>query len=188
MELQPQEKCIHTSLIFLITKMKSILKNKGFSILEMLIYVSILTIMLAVIMGVTISIIRSVRVVNALREIESSAIVSFERISRETRLADSIDLAESDFDVADGRLVLIGVDEDNNPRTVEFYLDDGSLMVEENGVEPGSLTQAEAEVTSLIFRHFSGENSEGVRTEISIESGTSTHYRSDNFYFGTLLR
>ena len=61
-------------------------------------------------------------------------------------------------------------------------------MFSENGGEVGALTQTDARVSSLVFRRFSQSGSEGIRTEITIESGTSTHYRSNNFYSSAVSR
>ena len=87
-----------------------------------------------------------------------------------------------------GKLVLVGTDSSGNPRTVEFYLSDGQLLLKENGVDLGALTQSDAQVSSLVFRRFSSAEAEGIKAEITIESGTDSHYRSENFYSSTVLR
>ena len=84
--------------------------------------------------------------------------------------------------------MLEGTDIDGNPRTVEFSLSSGTLMFSENGVELGALSQSDARVSNLIFHLFSGPNSEGIKIEMTIESGTSTHYRSGKFYSSGILR
>lgn len=169
-------------------KMSSYSKSRGFSLVEMLIYIAILVLMLAVIMNIVISVVSSGRIIKALRTVENSALASLERITRETRQAESVNLASSVLDTNPGHLTLQGLDALGTPRTVEFYLSSGVLMFSEDGVEVGALTQADAQVTSLVFRRFSGPNAEGIRTEITIESGTSTHYRSNDFYSSVVLR
>ncbi|PIQ66595.1 MAG: hypothetical protein COV96_00630 [Candidatus Zambryskibacteria bacterium CG11_big_fil_rev_8_21_14_0_20_42_18] len=163
-------------------------KSRGFSLVEMIIYMFILVLMLAVIMNIIISVISSGRIIKALRNIENSTLISLERITRETRQAQSVNTDSSILGTNPGELVLQGVDADGNPRTVKFYLSSGVLMLSENGVDVGALTKSDASVSSLVFKRFSGANSEGIRTEIAIESGTSTHYRSNNFYFSAILR
>ena len=164
------------------------LRRKGFSLVEMLVYISILVLMLAVIMNIIVSVIRSERVLKALRNVEDSAVLSLERITREVRQAENVDINSSIFDLNPGRLALESTDALGNPRTVEFYLSSGVLMFSENGMELGALTRTDARVSALTFRFFTGSNSKGIRTEITIESGTSTHYRSDNFYSSAILR
>lgn len=162
--------------------------TEGFSLVEILVYIFILVLMLSVIMNIVVSVIRSGRIIQSLKNVENSFMISLERITRETRQAESVNLASSILDANPGRLVLESTDTLGNPRTVAFYLSSRVLMLSENGVETGALTQVDAQVSNLVFRRFSGPNSEGVRTEVTIESGTSTHYRSNNFYFSATLR
>ena len=163
-------------------------KVEGFSLVEMLIYISILVLLLAVIMNIVVSVVRSGRVIKALRNVENSATISLERLVREVRQAESVNAGLSTLGSNPGRLVLEGTDIDGNPRTVEFSLSSGTLMFSENGVELGALSQSDARVSNLIFHLFSGPNSEGIKIEMTIESGTSTHYRSGKFYSSGILR
>ena len=156
--------------------------------LEMLIYIAILILMLGIIMNITISVVNSGRTIKSLRNVENSALTSFERITRETRQAQSVNLSSSVLNTNPGRLVFAGSDSLGNPRTVDFYLSSGVLMLAENGADLGAVTQPDSRVTSLVFQRFSSSNSEGIRTEITIESGTSTHYRSNKFYFSAIIR
>lgn len=177
-------------MIFNYKSSKSLKKSfiEGFSLVEMLIYMFILVLMLAVIMNIVISVINSGRIIRALRSIENSTLISLERITRETRQAENISALSSALGTHPGELVLQGTDSNGSPRTVRFYLSSGVLMFSENGIEVGALTQSDAFVSNLVFHHFSGANSEGIRTEITLESGTGTHYRSNNFYFSSTLR
>lgn len=161
---------------------------EGFSLIEMLVYISILVFMLAVIMDITISMVRSERVIRASRNVENSASITLERFVREVRQADSINTTSSVFGSNPGVLVLQGTDTLGNPRTVEFYVSSETLLLKENGLDLGALTQADARVTNLVFSHFLGSNSEGVRIEVTIESGEGPHYRSENFYASAILR
>ncbi|MDO8569948.1 MAG: prepilin-type N-terminal cleavage/methylation domain-containing protein [bacterium] len=163
-------------------------KVRGFSLVEMLIYIAILVLMLTVIMNVVVSVIRSGRIIKSLRNVENSAIVSIERLTRELRQAESINVGLSTLNSNPGRLVLESTDDIGTPRTVEFYLFEDRILLKENGVDIGALTQMDARVSNLIFYRFSDPNSEGIRTEMTIESGTSTHYRSEKFYSSALLR
>jgi len=162
--------------------------TEGFTILEMLIYIAILVLMLVVIMNAVISIVHSGRIINALRNIETSAMMSTERLARELRQAESVNIGLSILGSDPGELVLEGIDLLGNPRTVVFYLSSGTLMLSENGVDTGALSQSGARVSSLIFYPFSSSDALGIKTEITIESGTSTYYRSEKFYSSAILR
>jgi type II secretory pathway pseudopilin PulG len=162
--------------------------RRGFSLLEMIIYITVLVFMLVLIIEVVMSITSSDRVIKAVRNIESAAIVFVERVSREARELDEIDVASSVLGSHPGVLVLDGQDEVGAPRTVEFYLLNGRVMLEENGVVVGALTPSDAYVSNLVFTRFATSTIEGIRTQVTISSGTTTSYRVLNFYSSTLLR
>ncbi|MBX4181333.1 prepilin-type N-terminal cleavage/methylation domain-containing protein [Candidatus Parcubacteria bacterium] len=162
-------------------------RHKGFSLLEMLIYVAILALLLMVVMGVIVSISKSNRLIRSARSIDTSASLSMERMTREARLSDSI-APGSTLNVHPGDLILNSTDASNNPRTVEFYISNGRLMMKENSVDLGALTESATRVTSLIFRRFSGAHSEGVRIEMTLESGADTGYKTETFYSTAVLR
>lgn len=163
-------------------------RHKGFSLIEMLVYIAVLILMLAIIIDVVLSVVRSQRIIQSVMSIDNSAILGIERIEREVRQSDSVDIATSILSVNPGKLVLKSTDESGNPRTVEFGLSSGRLMFKENGIEEGALTEARAEVTSLIFRRFASSTIEGIRVEMTIESGTSTNYRTETFYSTSIVR
>lgn len=162
--------------------------NKGFSLVEIILYVVILVSMLAIIMNVIVSVAKSDRLIRSARNIEASAVSALERITHEARGMDTIDVASSVLGTHPGRLSLDGEDASGNPRSVEFYLSSGKVMMSENGTVIGGLTSDDATVTSLVFTRFATSTTEGVRTAITIVSGTSTGYRSNNFYSSVLLR
>lgn len=154
----------------------------------MLVYIGILVFMLAIIIEVVLSVGSADKVISSLRNIETSATLALERVSREARGSDTIVTASSVLGSHPGRLVLSSVNASGTVRTVEFYLSDGQLILRENGVDSGALTAADAYVTNLIFTRFASSTVEGVRTEIGLTSGTSTSFRSETFYSSTLLR
>jgi type II secretory pathway pseudopilin PulG len=162
--------------------------SRGFSLIEMVVYIAILVFMLIIISEVVFSVSRNNRVIKAVRTVELSAVGALERMNREIRNADSIDTAASSFGVSPGVLSLDGEDDAGVAYSVEFYLSDGRVRVRENGIEAGALTQASSTVTTLIFSRFSATTTEGVRIEMAVESGTSTAYRSETFYSTVLIR
>ena len=161
---------------------------EGFSLIEILVYISILVFMLVIILEVVVSIVSAERIANSTRSIDNSAVLALERITREMRLSDNIKLTSSTLGTHPGVLVLEGEDADGDPRTVEFYLSSGRIFLRENGVSTGALTEEGSEVTSLVFKRFATSTMEGIRTEMAIESGTSTYYRTETFYSSAVKR
>ncbi|MEK7461807.1 MAG: prepilin-type N-terminal cleavage/methylation domain-containing protein [Patescibacteria group bacterium] len=162
--------------------------QRGFSLVEMISYIAILVLMLGIITNTIIAVVHSGRAIKSLKNVETSAIISMERLTRELRQAESVNVSSSVLDSNPGRLILEGKDDAGAPRTVEFYLLDNQLFYKENGIDIGTLSQSDTRVTNLVFRLFPGLDSMGVRTEMTIESGTSTHYRSENYYLSALIR
>lgn len=163
-------------------------RNKGFSLVEMLIYIAILVFMLIIIIQVVFSVTRSSRVVRSARNIETSASSALERMGREIRKAETLDTAASVFGSHPGLLSLDGEDDVGAAYSTEFYLLDGRIRMRENGADVGALTHASTTVTNLIFSRFYATSTEGVRIEMTLESGTTTSYRTETFYSSVLVR
>lgn len=157
--------------------------QNGYSLIEMLIYVSILSLFLVSVVDMTMSIARSYRSIRSLRAIESAATGSFERITRDVRAAQSVSIASSSFSVHPGVLVLI-----QGSTTTEFSLQNKILKVRENGGTALPLTSAEVGVSRLVFYATSSAFSTIVRIEMDIESGTSTAYRQKSFFDSVVTR
>jgi type II secretory pathway pseudopilin PulG len=169
--------------------MKKLLHNsRGFSLIEMIVYIAVLTFLLGIILNVVVSVAGADRLIKSARNVESSAILALERVTREARGMENIVIASSTLGVHPGRLYMSGENASGLPRNIEFYLSNGQVFMNENGISLGALTSSDATVTNLVFQRFATSTVEGVRAEITIESGTSTHYRAEKFYSSVLLR
>lgn len=168
--------------------MKRSRKISGFSLIEMVVYISILVFMLVIVLNVVVSVAKADRLIRSSRNVENSALVVLERVGRELRGAVAVRVASSTLDAHPGMLVLESEDSAGNERIVEFYLSAGRVYVREGGVELGALSGSDSSVASLIFRRFATSTIEGIRTELTVVSGTSTSYRSETFYSSALLR
>ena len=167
----------------------TIKSHKGFSLIEMMVYITILVFMLLIIIDVVVSVAKAERIVVAVRNVEGSAISTLERMGREVRASDSIDVANSAFGVDLGVLTLNATDANGTARTVKFSLSGGRVHLMENGVDGGALSLSSTTVTSLILtRFYSSSLVEGVRVQMTLTSGTSTAYRTETFYSSVTLR
>ncbi len=164
------------------------MQKRGFSLVEMLVYIAILVLMLFVIINILSVILTSQRSLKTSKAIENSGIFSLERMVREIRHAESINTLQSSFGVSPGVLVLNGTDTNGNVRIIKFFVSGGRLTIEENGSPAGALTQTGTNITNLIFSHIITDNSEAIRIRLTIESGIGENYRIDNFYSTAVLR
>ncbi|HCB35204.1 MAG: hypothetical protein A2W52_02100 [Candidatus Taylorbacteria bacterium RIFCSPHIGHO2_02_49_25] len=162
--------------------------SHGFSLVEVLLYVIILSFALLALLQTLLVITNSYRALKNTERLEQDAIVALERFFREARDGYALDDAGSIYNAYPGKLLIRSTDVNGLPKTVEFYLDAGKLSVKENGVVAGLLTSPGASVSNLVFRKISTVRSRGVKIEMTIVSGTSTAARTGNFYATAVLR
>ncbi len=163
-------------------------KTKGFSLVEMIIYITILSFMLVVIVSILVTINKAGRGIKAAREIQDSGSLSLERIVREARQAINVSSASSTLGTSPGVLALNSTDSNGVAEAVQFYLQNNAIHLKINGVDKGALTRSDASVTNLVFTLITTTHSQAVRTQMTIESGTSTSYHSSKFYSTAVLR
>src|SRR3989344_3225926 len=130
----------------------------GFTLVETLVYIAALVLLLVAVFGLVISLLRAYGAFARSRDLNVSAAVALERMGRDIRAAQSINLAASTLDAHPGRLTLT-----EGATTTEFYLSSGTLHVRESGVEGGALTRPGVSVDTLIFRRLDSGTSFGVR-------------------------
>ncbi|KKR53612.1 MAG: hypothetical protein UT90_C0006G0024 [Parcubacteria group bacterium GW2011_GWA1_40_21] len=162
--------------------------QKGFSLAEMIIYAAILSILTIVTINSTFSIVRSFAEFRTARDLNSSAASLLERMTREIRAANGIDLIQSALGANPGRLTLLTKDVSGADTTVEFYVENSKLKIREGGAAMGSLVSSSTAVTSFIVRSLSNPNSGAIKTELGLTATRGGVSKSGNFYSTILLR
>lgn len=155
-------------------------KTRGFSLIETVIYTAMLSILVVAIVICMIKLFDSYKRTKVVRQIETSALNSMDRIIREIRGAESVG-GDSAFNTTSGILSLI-----SGATTIRFYLSDQKIYVAENGVTIGALTNSSVKVSSLIFRYINATSSDAVKVEMTFLS-SSTPNLSKNFYNTSVL-
>lgn len=158
------------------------------TIIETLFYIMILVLLTAVTVGTLLSLSSIYRNLQSLESVNESAQSSLERIVRETRGATSIDTFQSTLGSSPGNLFLNTLDQNGATTTVQFFLTGQTMHIKEAGVDIGPLTASNVRVTNLVFRRIASSQSQAVKVEMTLESGTSTNYVSKNFYSTAVLR
>lgn len=157
-------------------------KKTGFSLIESLIYIAIITIMAVLVVNILLSSAKSYNNLRISRNINNSALTSLERMMREIKASDDIDTSNSVFDVSPGKLII-----KNATTTLEFYLDGNVLRIKENGINAGALTHNEVSVDNLVFFATDNGTSKGVKIEITLSSSYQNFSKTKKFYsFGVL--
>ncbi len=162
--------------------------KKGFSLIEVVVYVSLFSTLSGVAMA---SLFASVRAFNELRisrDINDSSVTIMERLTRDIKSATTIDLINSTFGATPGRLTLNTRNASGTTLVVEYYVATSTLRIKENGIDVGSLMSAKTKVDGLIFRQINLGNTVAVKTELHLKSSRGSVSDADHFYNTSILR
>jgi len=132
--------------------MDKFVKNKnGFTLVETLIYLSIVSAILVGFVSFSISI-SDVRAKNyASSEVQANLRVALDIVTQKIRSANGVNLGASTFDVDPGVLSLSMADSAKNPTIIKLDQDNGTLQVQEGSSPPVSIISSEVKMTNLIF-------------------------------------
>jgi type II secretory pathway pseudopilin PulG len=161
-------------------------KKGGYSLIEMVIYVSLLSAIFLVATNMLLSFSKSYRTLTALGLAEHSAIDSMERITRDLRSATSVDVANSTLGTSPGVLTLVTTSAGVST-TTKFYVQNGVLKVDVNGVYFGPLTLTSASTTSLTFRLLSNTNSDAVKVDMTVQGTVGSVVKSKTYHSTIIL-
>lgn len=163
-------------------------KNSGFTLLETLVYAFVFVVILVAFISIIVASVRSVNRLRITANITNGATTSLERMSRDIRLATSVDLINTTFDVNPGELTINIVDPDTEVTTVEyFYISSNDLLLQIDGGTATSLLPEGISVDSLIFRQITSGDTQGVKMEVSIHDDRNTS-KIESFYTSVIFR
>ena len=165
----------------------NIYKKRGYSLVEMVIYTAIISIVFFVVINMILSFTDSYRVVTALRLADHTGIDSMERITRDIRSASSVDTGNSTFGSSPGVLTLIST-ENGVSTTTKFYLNEGKIKVDVNGIYSGPLSVYRSNVTNLTFYLLSNSSGSAVKIDMTVQGVVGTVTKIKNFHSTINLR
>ena len=161
----------------------------GFSLIEMLVYISLIAAIFVLIVNTLLTYTGSYRTLQAERLTEHSGIDAMERMSRDIRAAKTITTSQSTFGSSPGMLTLVQ-SSGSLSTTTEFYLDTSTNLVKVNvnGVYDGPLTAAGSKVTSLIFTELTSSNSTAVKIDMTVQGISGPVTVTKNYHDTIILR
>jgi len=162
--------------------------KKGMTVIEIVVYVAILSLLLATVISSGTKLASVYRTLEGVRNINLSAITALERMIREVRSSTDINQSSSVFNTSPGTLELVTTDEAGAPATVKFSVLGGVLRVYENGSDAGALTFGSSTVANLVFRLIQTPQSKAVKIELSIDGGVSGSVRTKSFSDTAVMR
>lgn len=163
-------------------------REVGFTLIEMLVYVAIVTVISVLVVGVLVSLSKSYAQLKITQSINESATSALNRMLLEIRQAYDVDTVASTFNVHPGQLTLDTTDILGNNTEVSFLVSAGQIRVLENGIDAGVLTRANVQITSLIFEHLINGESEAVRVWMVLKGSIGKVTKEEVFSTAAVLR
>jgi len=164
--------------------------RQGFTLMEMVIYIAILAIIVVLVVSSVLAMSKSLSGIQTSRKINNFAETSMERIIREIRFANNVDVSGSTFGVNPGTLKLNTINPVNEiPTTVEFYQSGDNLMIKEGLGAPEDITPSSLSVTNLIFYDIVVPGiSESIKIEIEVKGSGIFGDKIERFYNTVVLK
>jgi len=162
--------------------MKNKIKN-GYSIIEILVYLTIFTAMSIVVINSFLVMLSSFALTNMNRQILETSSISIERLSREIRQAKSIDPGSTA-----AILILNSTDKLGNPMVIKFSSENGALNLYKDGNLEGNLLAASLSVSSLTFNYIHTPVSSAVKLNLGLAYTKGKMNKIENFYDTIILR
>ncbi len=168
-------------------------KHGGFTLVEMLIYLVIMTVIMVALVRSLVIVFSSNRASFVDSNLRNSAYSAMENMIREIRGSQSIDAVNSVlYPSQSGVLQLNQVDASGNPYIVRFSISSSlALNLSEGSAAPalvGPITSNGTKVINLSFAKINTGNSQAVRIQIGLSATVNGQTKSQQFYGTVILR
>lgn len=160
--------------------------TKGYSIIELLVYIALFVTISLVVMQSLLFILKTYATARAYRTLQQNGELVMERITREVRQASSVSPAASVFASSPGTLALSGEEADTTPYTASIGVSNGVVEFTKTGVT-GQLSSNEVVVNELIFWHIDTLTEDAIRVQLVL-STTRQPFVSSTFNTTVVLR
>lgn len=161
--------------------------NKGFTLIEMIIYIVIFSLFSIFTINTLLTMTRTFTETRVNRDLIQSGNTALEKISREIRGAESISPTGSVFGSSYGALALV-VPDGASTKTVQITGSSTGITYSENGGTSQSLLTQTVSVTSLVFRQITTPQGQAIRVEMTLRGTRGTLSRSAPFYTTVIMR
>lgn len=152
--------------------------KKGFTLIELIVYVAVLGMVLASLLTFLLWAVKSQTKANAMRQVLAAGQRVLEVISREAAGATSVYTPTSVFGVSPGQVSLQTgsyVPAGETSSFIDFYKCADTLCMKRESQNPLAITSDKVSVTSLIFSHVvTGQNRSSLQITITLAAKTSS--------------
>lgn len=154
----------------------------GFTLVEMIVYVGLIGIISVVLFGAILFIVRANNKIMALSRVNSNAYSVMDRIKYEIENSNYIYIPTSNFvnynyDLSKGTqlslVTKVGASLPESITFVDFYVENDTLFLKEEGLDPIALTSSDVLVSGLEFSYYKNDSRESVTIDITVKSRNS---------------
>lgn len=163
-------------------------KQSGISLVEMVIYVSLFSVISLFTINALLESVKAFTNLRISRDINDSSAKIMERMTRDIRSATAIDLANSTFNADPGRLTMTTYNASGTPMTVEYFMSGNALHVRENGTDKGSLLSSRTSISGVLYKYINNGNTIAVKIDLHVTASRGTVTDTDHFYDTVILR
>lgn len=153
------------------------IKNNGFTIIEMVVYIALVSILLTVLFNVISFTFKSNNRLVAWSKVNSDTHSAIDRMTYEITNSQYIYLPTSNFSTTpDGQLSIVtevNLSTNEQKAYIDFYLENGTIFLKKDGQSPVALTSADVSVSSLEFFYHKNGVRESVTIDLTINSAKS---------------
>lgn len=167
--------------------MKYINTKSGFTLLEILIYMSIFVVLSGVVITSFTIVVGTFSNSQTNRDLQESGSTTIERMAREIRQANTVNVA-SVLGSTPGRLELATTNASGTPITIRFILESNAINLYKDNVLSGNLLGQNIIATSLVFRKITTANGTAVKIEMTLQDNRGKDHRTANYYDTVILR
>lgn len=147
-------------------------EEKGFTLLESVIYIGLLIITTGLVINFALNLITSYGKIQASKDAMNNAQNVLDAIVREIRNASKVYTPTSAFTPTDlGQLSLetsLNLPEGETSTFADFYVDNNKLYLKKEGQTSLALTSDRVKVKNLVFTHLTSSNTEAVKIQLTV--------------------
>jgi type II secretory pathway pseudopilin PulG len=151
-------------------------KQEGFALIEMVVYVALIGVIFVVLFEIIFFIMRANNKIIALSRISSNAHSAMERMNYEIVNSQNIYLPTSNFSSSSAQLSLatkIGASSNEKIVFVDFYIENNTLFLKKEGLNPIALTSSDVLVSDMEFSYYRNDLRESVAIDMTVNPKNS---------------
>lgn len=160
--------------------MTDLRNTKGFTLVETIIYIAIISGVLLTFVSFSWNISNAKNKVRAQTEVQANIRIALNMIAQKIQSAASVSTTQSVFNVDPGVLYLNMNSSTLNPTIFSLSSDNGQLQIKEGNYTTSTVTTAQVGVTNLIFTNLSVSSTKenvGINMGVSFDASSDVSYR-----------